>query len=365
MKPSRSFANPVFLLFSIMVSIFLADIVVMFILSILPPLSTFKTALLDGLLLTVITFPLLYFLILRPLRLHITERESAENLLKNSEEKYRSLVESTEDSIYLVDRNFRYLFMNQKHLSRLGLLGDEYIGHEYSEFHSSDVTEWFVKKVNEVFSTGASIHHEHKSLRDGRYFLLTLSPVKDLNGIITAITVVSKDITDRKNMEEKIRFWSLTDDLTGLHNRRGFFTLAEERLKLANRLKIGMFALYADVDNLKKINDTLGHHEGSRALIETANILKKTFRESDIIARIGGDEFVVIAIETGKDDAEILAARLQENLKNRNMEGSLRHNLSLSIGIVRYDPDSPCSIDKLLAHADKSMYEGKRDKQDS
>lgn len=103
---------------------------------------------------------------------------------------------------------------------------------------------------------------------------------------------------EHARMHERLHTISLHDDLTGLYNRRGFFTLAEHLLKLAKRQQEGLFMLYADLDDLKKINDTLGHQKGDWALIDTANLLKETFRESDIIARIGGDEFVVMPIET-------------------------------------------------------------------
>ncbi|MDH5769640.1 MAG: PAS domain S-box protein, partial [Nitrospirota bacterium] len=94
----------------------------------------------------------------------VNESEKFLERIKESEEKYRSLVESTEDSIYLIDRNCKYLFMNKKHISRLGLSGDEYLGQEYSKFHSPDETKWFNEKANQVFTTGESIQHKHESL---------------------------------------------------------------------------------------------------------------------------------------------------------------------------------------------------------
>jgi len=121
--------------------------------------------------------------------------------------------------------------------------------------------------------------------------------------------------------------------------------------------------LFSDFNGLKRINDILGHPEGDRALIETADVLRETFRESDIIARIDGDEFVVLAIETDGAPAEVLTGRLQENLEARNAEGDLRYKLSLSMGLARYDPERGCSIDELVAQADRAMYERKRDDQ--
>lgn len=291
-----------------------------------------------------------------------TDHKRVEEVLGESDEKYRSLVESTEDSIYLVDRNYKYLFMNKKHLSRMGFSGDEYLGQEFGKFRSPDETKWFVEKANEVFNTGESIQHEHKSLRDGKYFLRTLSPVKKSDGTIIAVNVVSKDINKLKSMEEKLRALSLTDELTGMYNRRGFFTLVEQLLKISKRQKKGIFMLYIDLDNLKVINDTFGHQEGDLALIDTANILKENYRESDIIARIGGDEFVVIPVGTAEDSIEIIITRLQKAVEVHNSEGNRSYRLSLSAGIAYYDPESPCSIDELLVQGDKSMYEQKRHK---
>ena len=128
-----------------------------------------------------------------------------------------------------------------------------------------------------------------------------------------AITVVSKDITKLKQMEEKLRVLSLTDELTGLYNRRGFFTLSEQQLKMAGRLKSGIFMLYADMDTQKEINDRFGHQGGDLALIEIADIFKTTYRASDIIARIGGDEFTIFSVGNTRAYAEIMTAVLQKN----------------------------------------------------
>ena len=126
-----------------------------------------------------------------------------------------------------------------------------------------------------------------------------------------------------------------------------------------------MALLFADFDQLKWVNDTLGHPEGDRALIEIANVLKETFRESDIIARLGGDEFVVLAMESDGTPAEILTTRLQENLEARNANGDRHYKLSLSVGTARYDPERPCSIDELLTRADRLMYEQKQNNRKS
>jgi diguanylate cyclase (GGDEF)-like protein/PAS domain S-box-containing protein len=272
-------------------------------------------------------------------------------LLKESEEKYRALVESTDDSIYLVDRGCRYLFMNRKHSARMGFTGNEWLGRPYADFHGPEENEWFQEKVARVFETGESLRHEHRSRRDGNYFLMTLSPVRHEDGRISSVTVISK---------EELRSLSLTDALTGLHNRRGFFTLAELQLRLADRNKQGMYMLYADMDNLKQTNDTYGHQEGDRALVETARLLQTTYRASDVVSRIGGDEFAVIPVGTVKDNIEVIIDRFQRNLDAFNAKGSLPYALSLSVGVVMYDPLQPLPLGELISKADKLMYEQKR-----
>jgi PAS domain S-box-containing protein len=137
--------------------------------------------------------------------LDITERKRAENALRASEEKYRSLVESTEDSVYLIDVDLTYLFMNEKHLSRFGLPENKVIGRKYEEFHSEKETKAFAEKVDMVVKTGRSLWHEYTSLRDGRHFLRTMSPVEGEDKRTLAVTVISKDVTERKHLEAQLQ----------------------------------------------------------------------------------------------------------------------------------------------------------------
>ncbi len=185
------------------------------------------------------------------------------------------------------------------------------------------------------------------------------SPIFVGDELIGAVAVYT-DITARVRMEETLRALALLDELTDLYNRRGFFTLGQQQLKAAQRGKRRMALLFADFNGLKQINDAFGHPEGDRALIETAEVLEETFRESDIIARIGGDEFAVLAIETNGSPAEVLIHRLRENLEARNARGDRPYELSLSVGLAHYDPEAPCSLDELVAQADRAMYEQKK-----
>ena len=163
----------------------------------------------------------------------------------------------------------------------------------------------------------------------------------------------------RRLTENQLHDLSITDELTGLYNRRGFLTLAAQQLRIAERTKRGHLILFADLDGLKWINDILGHQEGDLVLQDAANLLRRSFRESDIIARLGGDEFAVLALESAPADGETLTAHLREEVGMHNEAANRPYLLSISIGMAFYDPGSRASLDELLTQADMAMYEDK------
>jgi len=345
-----------------LVTIFIAEALLMLVLALLPPLPSLVIALLDASLLVTVVFVIFWPQLKKEITFQNTRFSEAQETLRKSEERYRALVESSEDSIYLVNRRYCYTFINQKHLKRLGYKAGDFLGRPYSNFHSEEETRKFEAAVDEVFATGKSIQQEHQSVRDNRYFLRTLSPVRNDDGSISAVTVISKQITKQKEMEEELRKLSLTDALTGLYNRRGFLTLAAQQLKVANRLKRELVLISADLDDLKIINDTMGHQEGDKALANVAKILMETFRTSDIIARIGGDEFVALQMMNPDDPPSISTERLQQTLARFNTESQKPYTISISVGTVLYNPDQPKTLDELLTEADTKMYEQKRSK---
>jgi diguanylate cyclase (GGDEF)-like protein len=157
---------------------------------------------------------------------------------------------------------------------------------------------------------------------------------------------------------------ALTDELTGLYNRRGFMAVAERQMKLGRRSGRGMLLFMIDVDGLKKINDAFGHGEGDSALKSTSAVLEETFRDSDVVARLGGDEFAVLAIEAAGRSESTIETRLLECLKSINRKES-RYEISMSFGLARFDPGSRASIEELLMRADQALYEQKRHKADA
>jgi diguanylate cyclase (GGDEF)-like protein/PAS domain S-box-containing protein len=168
---------------------------------------------------------------------------------------------------------------------------------------------------------------------------------------------------NRMRTEEELRALSLVDDLTGLYNRRGFLTLARQQIKIAHRNKREMVLIYADLDDLKWINDNLGHDEGDRAIRDISLLLKDAFRESDIIARLGGDEFVALVIDVLSGRGESLVTRVQSKIDILNARTERGYYLSVSLGHSLYNPEQPLTIAELLSEADRMMYQNKMAKQ--
>lgn len=172
---------------------------------------------------------------------------------------------------------------------------------------------------------------------------------------------LEQEIEERKAAEALVRRLSLTDELTGLHNRRGFFVVAEQQLKLAQRTQIPTCLMFIDLDGLKQINDQLGHEMGDAAIVASANLINQTFRQSDTLGRLGGDEFVVL-LQGNNPSVEVIIGRLKSSIEEFNQSGDQLFHVSMSMGVVNYDPSQPVSLDHLITLADELMYQQKRAK---
>lgn len=164
---------------------------------------------------------------------------------------------------------------------------------------------------------------------------------------------------ERHRLASALRSLSLIDDLTGLYNRRGFSELGQQQLRVARRTGRAVLLVFLDVDDLKTINDTLGHQGGDRALIRVADLLKETFRQSDILARIGGDEFAVMALEASEDNQDRLIQRLRARIQEVNDDVGTPFHLSVSVGAARFPGEGTSRLEDLLAEVDEAMYREK------
>ncbi|MEO7966679.1 MAG: diguanylate cyclase [Gemmatimonadaceae bacterium] len=293
-------------------------------------------------------------------------RRAVESALRASEARFRAATDGSMDAFYVLRAlrdargevmDFEFAELNSRAGALLGHSREFIVGQRLCELIPSTRTDGFFDKYREVMDGGtvleeefevrnpkvnaAWIHHQVVPLRDG-------------------VAITSRDVTERRQQEDALRALSLIDELTGLYNRRGFLTLAQQQLKLARRGHRELLLLFIDMDDFKDINDSFGHAAGDIALKRTSAILKKTFRDSDIVGRMGGDEFVVLATDSGATTTEVIMQRLRRELHERNENESFPYLLSFSVGISRFDPKVPPSIEELMAAADSMLYEQKK-----
>jgi two-component system, cell cycle response regulator len=195
-----------------------------------------------------------------------------------------------------------------------------------------------------------------RAIREGAQDVLVKSELQ-----VNSLARILQYAVERHRTLETLKKQTLIDELTGLLNRRGFLSSAEQQVKIARRASWESVLVFADLDRLKTINDQHGHAAGDQALVATASILKETFRTSDVIARIGGDEFIILAINASGDSLSNLTHRLTQNIRNFNLQNS-GHPLSLSFGVVPIHPWEESSLSQIIEKADQALYRHKRSK---
>jgi diguanylate cyclase (GGDEF)-like protein len=164
---------------------------------------------------------------------------------------------------------------------------------------------------------------------------------------------------ERHRMQATLQGLALIDELTGLYNRRGFLAFADQHLKLARRTARGLWLALAEVEGLKQINATFGRREGDRALLAAADILRRSFRDSDVVARRGGDEFSVLVLHASEASGAIITARLAQNVAEHNARREHPWELALRIGIAGFDGSAAITLDELMTAAENALYAGK------
>ena len=333
------------------------------------------------------------------------------------EDLIRAFLEHIPAVVYFKDRRSRFVRISRSFARRIGIPDPEQaIGKTDFDVFSGEHAQQAFADEQQILRSGIPIvnKEEKETWPDGResWVLTTKVPLKDQQGQIFGTMGISQDITERKRVEQELEAYragleqlvakrtaellelnrqleldiaareqaqrelavkaeelsrsneilqtlSLLDDLTGLYNREGFLALAEHRLKLADRNREPFSVAFVDLDGLKQVNDTFGHQEGDRALKDTAAVLRECFRDSDILARIGGDEFAVFVTEA---DIEDIAARIQQKLAILSSTPGRLYPLSFSMGFVSAASGSETTVEALLQRADALMYEQKRAK---
>ncbi|MGQ9844452.1 MAG: PAS domain S-box protein [Spirochaetota bacterium] len=292
----------------------------------------------------------------------VTQRKQTELALAESERRYRHLVNRIPAAVVEMNVQGEIIFVNEYFTALTGFTLQDVQG-----------TQWFriilhphenkkkIRKFVELLEQGDVSNFEFRILnKKGKEAIISITASNIINamGKLERIICIGADITPIVQMREKLKEMAIKDELTGLYNRRGFVMFAEQQLKLSKRTGKGSALFYVDMDNMKTINDTMGHHEGDKALIDVAGILRLSFRDTDIIARLGGDEFAVFAIDCEQQYVDMMQQRLIANINQFNAKSLRPYTISLSIGCV-YIGDSSLDLNQIMVLADSKMYKNK------
>jgi diguanylate cyclase (GGDEF)-like protein/PAS domain S-box-containing protein len=293
----------------------------------------------------------------------ITARKIAEEQLNESEKRYRHLFEFSPGFINTHDLDGVITSVNEAAAHALGYLPAELIGKNLAEFVTPESNPFFADYLEQMSKT---------SLKEGVMYVLTktgeqriwqyrnrLFERKDAPPVVIGY---AQDITELKLFQKELHELTLTDELTNLYNRRGFFTLAGQALRYARRTNKECIVIYADLDNLKMVNDKFGHDTGSQMIVDASTVFRSFFRDSDIAARLGGDEFVILVQDSSEAGTEIIQERLQELIEEFNENNPRPYSMSISFGIAHFDPKTKATIEELVSEADRLMYIQKQSK---
>ena len=316
----------------------------------------------------------------------MTEQKAVERALRESEARVRGAVQASLDAMFICQSirdtaggiiDFACLDVNARAAALVNLPEADMIGRPVSEMFPMLRTTGLLSSLCRVAETGEPFDREVQP-QDERIVAqwVRLQAVRVGDGI----GVTARDMTDKKTAEAKLRALALVDELTGVHNRRGFMALAEREWKRAEREKRGAVLAFIDLDNFKIVNDVHGHAEGDAVLKAVADVLRAAFRGADVIGRLGGDEFAVLVVPTGpvlSEKMEIfdverrIIQRLHHHLASTNTVArqlGRQFDIGMSIGtavVLRVgDPTSNAtSVASLMVLADERLYQQKRGKE--
>ena len=291
--------------------------------------------------------------------------------LKQNEGALRAVADNASDLVRMIGEDGQLVYVSPSCERMLGYSREEMMAMPpralLPEEERENAEKIIMGAQAGLAETGRFVHRLRTKAGDLRWFETYYCLVREGTKKTTRIHLTSRDINERHMQEnaskaqaDLLRNLSLRDELTGLYNRRGLLEHAQQALRAAARLKHPACLFYVDLNGMKRINDTLGHQAGDRAIVATARILSGVFRESDIVARLGGDEFAILAANCGPEQVAIVRKRLMAAIDELNQSRKEPFQLSVSVGEGIYDPQAPSALEALMESADRAMYGEKR-----
>jgi len=290
----------------------------------------------------------------------ITERKQAEEVLRESEEKFRTVAQTAADSIILADSNGKIIFWNKSAQNIFGYAEEEILGKPLNILMPEQYSNAHQKGIERINSTGESkylgkITEMHGLRKDGNDFPIELSVAMWRAGEKVFYSGIVRDITERKQLENKFERLATIDELTQVFNRTKFQEVIKIELERAKRYNHPLSMLMFDIDHFKAINDTYGHSVGDYVLQTLAQIAKENLREIDYLVRWGGEEFIIIAPETDLGRAKALAERIRTAIENYRFDQAGK--ITISFGVTEFKESD--TEDIFIRRADDAMYRAK------
>jgi histidinol-phosphatase (PHP family) len=295
----------------------------------------------------------------------ISGLKEAEREISRLTDEYEKVFNGTQDAMFLIqvleDGSFRYVRNNFSHQNKTKISLEQIVNQSPQTLLGEDVGNVVAENYRKCVHGRTSITYEEELDLPGGSFVwqTTLTPIFD-GDVITHIVGSAEDITVRKKLELELEAYANYDKLTGLPNRRLFFERLEQIIQECKRDKKSFALLFLDLDGFKAINDEYGHEIGDEVLIAVGKRLAKSIRASDMVARMGGDEFTAM-IRNSVDRAavEVVAGKVHKSISKAIRVGEMSHAVNASIGIAIY-PENGKDSKTLLRNADAAMYAVKR-----
>lgn len=351
--------SPVFTFFIVALSVLISEIGVMLLLYLIPLQSLWITAVLDGILLTIFVSPTLYFFLFRPMVAQVHERQRVEEaLLKNKEEQLKIMISTSLDGFLITDMHGRFLEVNDAYCQMIGYSREELMNMCVSDVEAIETPEDTSQRIKKMIETGGDRFESRHRRKNGLILDVEVS-INHSNFEGGRFYSFLRDITERKQTEKKMYHQAHYDVLTGLPNRAMFTDRLHQAIVAAKRGNTHLAVMFFDLDKFKPVNDDLGHDVGDLLLQEVAKRLQDCVRESDTVARVGGDEFILLlpVIEEEQDAMRVAEKILNVIIRPFELAGHSIH-ISSSIGVALY-PEHGGDEKKLVKNADTAMYHAK------